>query len=472
MSADELESIRRRLRGRGYDLSSLAIIAVFLFLLWRIRASLPVFSDSWYHLGVIRAFAERGISLDAWWEFAPFGRPHLYPPLFHLAGVAMRQLTGADWLGIARGFEVVTFPLVLAAGWGAARSWFGARAAWLTLLLLAINFGLVFPCSLILMPGTYAVLAWPFMLRLLLRKKWFWAGLLLAVMGYLHFGVAGVAVVSLILLALFRREFLMPGLFALLAAGALFSPWLAHLGRHREFLQSGVARLPIFIPVFTLIAAGIGAVSARRNPTNESRAVLCMILASALFLFTLTERFWTYGGFLFAILGGYGLDRWPAARVRVAMAVLVVSALSVTPFLKPARMRLAVPIPLAEARWIMAAPFLAFANWPRTEAVSADLAALGQWITEHVDRDEVLLTDDRLLGASLFVLTGRRTTSGLWSEIMTAELKEKLAHHYRTASGYIVVDRDKSDPASLAGQATFVVAFGKYAVYHRADSWN
>src|SRR5664280_424390 len=161
-------SIQKSLRGRGYDLASATIVAVSFILLLRVRAHLPIFSDSWYHLSVIRAFFERGLSLHAWWEFAPFGRPHLYCPLFHIVGAGLLRLTGWTLLDMAKVYDVVTFPLVLAAGWSAARCLFGQRAAFLTLLLMALNIGLVFPCSLIMMPGTYALLLWPFVHVLLL----------------------------------------------------------------------------------------------------------------------------------------------------------------------------------------------------------------------------------------------------------------------------------------------------------------
>jgi hypothetical protein len=427
--------------------------------------SLPVFSDSWYHLSVIRAFFERGLSLHAWWEYAPFGRPHLYPPLFHLAGVAVFRLTGCNLLDVARVYDVVTFPLLLAAGWWAARCLFGTRAAFLTLLLLSLNIGLVFPCSLIIMPGTYGLVLWPFVFVLLLRNKWPMAGLLLGGMCWLHFGIGSVALVSLFIFALFKREFFRPVLWVGVMACAIFSPWLIHLCRNHEFLRSGVARLPVFIPAFTLIAASMGI---SRKPDKESLAILSMILASGLFLFTLQERFWTYGGFLFAILGGYGIERHMGVRARWAIAVLVVSGVSVTPFLRPLHMKLAIPVPFQSTPFLIASPFLTFVQWPQAEALPADLGALAHWITQNVSRDDVLLTDDRLLGSSLFALTGRKTTCGLWSEIMTDGLKEKLAQYYGTAGGTIIINRDETDAADLQGKPAFVAAFGKYAVLQRA----
>jgi hypothetical protein len=339
---------------------------------------------------------------------------------------------------------------------------------------MALNIGLVFPCSLIMMPGTYALLLWPFVHVLLLRGKPVLAGLLLSAICYLHLGIASAAFVSLFGFAIFRRDFIGRVLLTVVIAGVLFSPWLVHLWQNREFLQSGVAQLPIFMPLFTLIAAAIGAVAAVRNPAKESQSVLCMILGSAIFLLTLRERFWTYGGFLFALLGGYGLDRWTGARIRVAIAVLLVSCVSITPFLRPRHMQLALPIPFQTNPFLMGSPFLTFAQWQRAEqaakipqALPDDLAALARWVRSNTGTDDIVLTEDRLAGCALFALTGRRTSSGLWSEVMTAERNEQLSQFYRTGRGYIVVNTtwETTPPTG----ATFVASFGKYAVFHRAQ---
>jgi hypothetical protein len=434
---------------KGWDIASVSIAALSCALLLIRWPRLPVFSDSWYHLSVIRAFAENGFTLHAWWEFAPFGRPHLYSPLFHLVNAGILRMTGCALLDLARLYDVVTFPAVILAGWWAARSLFGQRPAFITALLLALNIGLLFPCSLIMMPGTYALLLWPFLQIAANRNRWLHAGVLLATMCWLHFGMAIVAVASLLVLAAFRREHFKPVLLVIAAALVVFSPWLVHLCRHREFLHSGTANLPVFVPVFTLAGA---ALAIRKR---EAVPVWAMLLASALFLFTLRERFWTYGGFLFAILGGAGLDRF----AKWVVPVLVASCLSVTPFLKPATLTLALPV--VSGPGYLGAPLLTLARWPGTE-LPADMMVLMEWIEKNTNRDEVLMTDDRLLGESVFALTGRRTTCGLWSEVMTNELTGKLAAYNRTGRGYIIVTGDDVPDAS-----SFVVAFGRFKVFRR-----
>jgi hypothetical protein len=417
---------------RKCDIASLGIITAVFILMVGARTHLPVFSDSWYHLSVIRAFSERGLTGNAWWEFAPFGRPHLYSPLLHVLGAGLMRMTGCSLLSLATFYEVVTFPVLLLAGWGTARILFGARAALVTLLLLLLNIGLLFPVSLIIMPGTYAVMLWPYLAILVLRKRWLAGAAVLTTMCYLHFGIASIAVVSLVLIDWkFALRVVGP-------AGLAFSPWLVHLYRHREYLHSGVANLPVFIPVFTMLAAIAGVVALMRKKDKGAWAVAAMILASGLFLFTLRERFWTYGGVLFALLGGFGVVRLAEKQLRWIVPVLAVSCVTVTPFLKPPTMKLALPVPLQSSPFLMGTPVSTLVSLRQGDPVPAELVTLADWISHNVGPDEIIITDDRLLGESLFALTGRRTTSGLWREVMTPELAAQLAEYNQTGKGYII----------------------------------
>ncbi|MEI6083972.1 MAG: hypothetical protein WCS70_06690 [Verrucomicrobiota bacterium] len=442
---------------RRFDWASMGIVVGFFGLLFHLRAQLPVFSDSWYHLSVIRAFAERGFTGEAWWEFAPVGRPHLYAPLFHLVNLGVMRVTGCELLDLARFDGVVTFPALLLAGWASARCWFGVRAAFVTVLLMALNIALLFPCSLIMMPGTWALMMWPFVLMLVLRDRWLGAGILLAVLGYTHFGMVMVAALSVAIL--WRRA----AVLCLVVGAVLYSPWLVHLYRHREFLHSGVANLPVFVPALTVVAAGLGVVALVRKPEPGAWAVVAMMVASCVFLFTLRERFWTYGGFLWAVLGGYGVQRCAGKHFRVTVAVLAVSAATMTPFLCPMQMEFAIPVPARLP--MMGTPLLTLAKWPEQQVVPEDMMALAKWVREKTGQNEVLLTEDRLLGECLFALTGRQTSCGLWGEVMTEELKGKLRVENRTWRGYIIINSDRAN--SLMGPVSAVAEFGKYLVVYR-----
>lgn len=87
------------------------IFAVFTLLNWQ---KFPFFLDIYYHINVMRGFdAAGGIVDHAFWELAPTGNMHLYPPLFHLLLLIPYKL-GLGILPTARFFSIFSFLSLLA----------------------------------------------------------------------------------------------------------------------------------------------------------------------------------------------------------------------------------------------------------------------------------------------------------------------------------------------------------------------
>jgi hypothetical protein len=343
-----------------------------------------------------------------------------------------------------------------------------------TLLLLALNIGLLFPMSLIIMPATMAILVWPFAQLQLHRHRAILAGLLAALIGYLHLGIGSMTLVGFILLAIARPDCRRPAVIAIVAALIVFSPWLSHLWQHRAFLHSGTSRLPIFMPVATAIGGVAGVWIAIRKREPAGLAVVAMALAAGVFLVTLPERFWTTSGFLWALLGGYGWDRWSGRSWRWGAVALALSAATVTPFLRPATLRFAIPVPFQSAPLILGTPLSTVVCWrfvPEADAGAAripeDLQNLARWLNDHAGPDEILMTEDRLLGSALFVLTGRPTTSGLWSEVMTDSLRLRTQSYQREARGILILNRNAMPTEQPSNGLVPVTEFGRYIVLRR-----
>jgi len=68
-----------------WDYAIFSIILVnFILLLYRWEM-FPKFIDIYYHFSVVKGFEiANGIVFHDFWEYAPGGRPHLYPPFFHI----------------------------------------------------------------------------------------------------------------------------------------------------------------------------------------------------------------------------------------------------------------------------------------------------------------------------------------------------------------------------------------------------
>jgi hypothetical protein len=429
-----------------FDLFSIFIITVFFVLFSRIRQYLPVISDSWYHLSVIKAFSEKGLTLHDWWEFAPFGRPHLYSPLFHLINVLILKVTDLGLIDLAKLWGVVTFPCILISGWLAARSLFDRRAALLTLLLISLNVNLFF--SFILMPATYAVCLWPFLFILILRKKYIFSAALLSIIFYIHFGIAAVAALSLFIFGLFRREYSKDiALISCLSALAC-SPWLIHLYLNRSFIHALRQDFSVYIPVFAVLGLACGIFFAARHRDKGALAIVSMILASCVFLVNLPDRFSTYSGFLFPLLGGYGISCLRKKQRVIIVLILAISFVSFTPFIRHSR-PIALPMLFKNDSIFEPTPLLALiycqdpevAGRFRYRSMPDDIMSLADLIKKNIGKDGIIVTNNGSLGEIFFTLTGRRTTSGLWDEIMTKELKDKIGAYYRSGEGYIIVDK-------------------------------
>src|SRR3989338_10814800 len=114
---------------RGWGLATIGLIGLVTIGIGLGWDTYPRFLDSYYHLAVIQGFRQHGgVALHAFWESAPAGRPHLYPPLFHLLWWPVAALV-REPITVARCWSVVGGPsLLLVMAW-AGRGGAGPRAA-------------------------------------------------------------------------------------------------------------------------------------------------------------------------------------------------------------------------------------------------------------------------------------------------------------------------------------------------------
>ena len=131
-----------RAKNLSWDFYAGAIVALFAFfqlLYWPLS---PRFLDIYYHLSVMEGFSQAGgYTIHAFWEFAPVGRPHLYPPLLHILMLALFQ-TGLSEITIGRIFECALYPLLLLTIWRVSRHFFGRQAAFFIVLLFSSVYSL------------------------------------------------------------------------------------------------------------------------------------------------------------------------------------------------------------------------------------------------------------------------------------------------------------------------------------------
>jgi hypothetical protein len=310
----------------SWDLYTFGLVALFLFFQLASWTLLPKFLDIYYHLGVVKGFDEAGGYVGrAFWEAAPAGRPHLYPPLLH---VLMWHLykAGLPLVDLGRLIDAVSFPVLLATVWGVLRRLYNPRIAFFTVLFLSSSYSALLAAStlpafnLALVIGLWGILA-------VHRDKPVGAAVGLGLCFYAHTLAGWMFFLAAALYVIFRQgpKFIF---FCALAGALIFSsPLLIHQWQFRNlfvFLDLKENYLLEFDASFYLAALGGAAIAWKRK--GAFGIPLCLILASLPMARLYPVRFTSGQGILpFVMLSGFFadfiFDRW-TRRWKSGTAVL------------------------------------------------------------------------------------------------------------------------------------------------------
>ena len=284
---------------RPWDFYAVALFAAAAFIHALQWPLMPRFLDIWYHVAVMKGFAAAGGYLThANWEFAPVGRPHLYPPLVHGLLLLPYRL-GLGEAACARLMELALWPAFLSALWASLRRMAGARTAFFALLVASSSY------SFYLAVSTYPAftLALGFTLLAIAFSSWLW----LAAAFYTHTQMAWMGAAAFVMHGLLSgrhgaswRE----AGFAALAALPLHAHQLIHAGSFRFLDVRENWRLEIDAGVYALAAWGL---FTRRSKTRT--AALCLLVAMLPMAFTHRARFFGGHGMLpFILLAAGWMD--------------------------------------------------------------------------------------------------------------------------------------------------------------------
>ncbi len=286
---------------RRFNLYFICLIFLFLVILilrWR---WMPTFIDIYYHLLTMLNFGESGgFTSVSLWEYAPFGRPQLYPPLLHILMLIVFKLKPSV-LFVARIFELVSFPLVLTIIFVAIKSMFDARKAFWSVLIAASMYSFYLSCV------DFLAASLAFCLGLLVfssleKNKFLAAASFLALCLYSHVSVSLFFVLALIIYGLLRREKLRIILIINIAALIIYLPLLIHQVSHLSFIDLGspLENFPFELNIIVYLLAGFGVYLALLR-RKENAFFIAIALATLPFLF-LRYRFLSGQGMIGIIL--------------------------------------------------------------------------------------------------------------------------------------------------------------------------
>ncbi len=151
-----------------YDLGSIGLLFLII-LFYSIRFPyLPQYIDAYYHLCCANGFIKAGGWVGySFWDYAPWGRPQLYPPLYHFVLVFLKKI-GLDGLNAIRFTEIIFPSLFFFIFWKSLRIFNSSTFSMFSLLSLS-SFFPFFSLTSAQIPATLALifgfLSWYFFFK-------------------------------------------------------------------------------------------------------------------------------------------------------------------------------------------------------------------------------------------------------------------------------------------------------------------
>lgn len=264
-----------------------------LIYIWQKGLSiLSTYIDFSYHLSTAQGFLRAG-GVTTWdfWESLPIGRPHNYPPLFHIILASFLQLGANPTIAVKLVMELVMVGGMAIYTFGLARI-FNIKIAFFSLVLLASAFTF-FQLSLIVMPSTIVIFLVPFLFYCMLSRRWISYSVILILMLYLHLFLPYLILISLLMyLLIFERVLTKKFLFSTAVSFIFYSPWLIHVlvggwSYIRYFnnrSNADIWREFILINLVVVILAVIGVVLIIRNRRKISNHYFFFLICSFVIL--------------------------------------------------------------------------------------------------------------------------------------------------------------------------------------------
>lgn len=449
------------------DKAVLVFIAIILVVMFTNRSQLMPKDDSDhnYHMAVARQIIEqKGIPKWDDWEYAPAGRPHLYPPVLHIliatfAGSAEKVSHGFETL------QVVAYPLGLLLAWWFTRWLFGPATAFFAALVLSMDM----TCTLVtisVLPSALVTVIMPLVLMCFLTKRSKWTIALLALALYTHMGVAWLMILGLFFFSARYQGYYDFFKHTLAWAFAFYVPWFLRLAGCIDWIGTPSSAL------FSDAGRGIGAaISATLAGLLSLQFINVVFLV--LGLIGLKKFAHPASGVIRTMLAGflpmlvtYGGRFW--MHTTPLWAILIASLLTRFATSSPSRKRLAVcmlctliPLPVITVgfggKGVGLLPNIGGATFALSYVLSPqkdddDFNRLADFIRRHTSAREIVHVDPsrQYLGDRIVHETGRRVDVGGWSaEVRNRRMLDVVAEYRKRDTNCLFVHENAEMPADL-----------------------
>jgi hypothetical protein len=474
-----------------FDFLVIGAILFFTVGLWIVGP--PLIYDDFYHMATAQQIYLLGY-VPTWdfWEFAPVGRPNLYPPLIQVIMAEIMKVDGGDVLLAAKIVKVAIYPLLAFCLWWSTRKFAGYKAAFYTMLvfmggvtLLAEGYEIL-PLTIVI--ALSCVLFWTFT-----QKKLITSIILLSVSLWLHLSMPLLIVAVLAVFSIIRRHEGYLPFFAKVAGVSLllYSPWLIHILGNLKWLAGVVSPLGLFIPLLIWIVGLPGTIYMVKYYKNNSFIFFLLAVALVPMFISYGNLFWVYILIPFSFFAGITVSKFIGSRKgrwKKANAVLIVilalssitfapvvgesldvfiHSLNSPPFLYPSA-------PYYLASWPSNLMGLTPINYDPTGNIDPVgniafyyLASL--WISVNTQPYQPICVVGGMAGVNSVMITafsGRPTTDGSFLEVMNPLIQPIVLSYDQNNATVYVVGPPYTEPPSSA-PTKLVAEFGPVMIFER-----
>lgn len=193
---------RKNIPWDSYSAVIIAIYSMLLVIRWPI---LPQFMDIYYHFLTAWGFNQAG-GYSGWdfWQYAPFGRVHIYPPLFHIF-LAFIMKMGISVTILAKLCETAVPIILIITLWFFVKNNFGERLCFFVILALSSSFS--FYMSLLNhIPATIALIFGLLSIGQLLKSSFLSSLIFLVLSFYAHIGIPWFFLIAILIYAFLNKE--------------------------------------------------------------------------------------------------------------------------------------------------------------------------------------------------------------------------------------------------------------------------
>lgn len=412
-----------------HDKLSIGLIICFTVMMIVNWEGLPIAeTDAPYHLLMGKMYSDYGrIVLWDYYEFAPIGRPQLYPPFLHTLIWWIHDLTKLDFWSIGKIFSLVQYSLSLFSVWFFTKKIFDSKIAFASVCGL-LTYAIFWRWEGSVAPTAFIVAFYPIFLYFFYKRNFLASVILLTMFLYSHLGIPYVFILSVLIFSIVEKEYRKFFLKVVGVSFLLFSPWIVHLFLNRSWIATNSTIFPLIIfsdfnivgSIFIL--AGIYYIF-KNISDKRYKLVLASFISFFPIIFMYSMRYKIHSPIINSIVFGIGAV-YIFSKIRVkyvfVITLLLTALFSPTIYLPYEKINIQYSN-LAHEKIAIETPFLLMVTKSYKDShlfgfEKEDIDELIEWIKENTPEDEILHVIHGPLGCYITLMTGRCTDVGMYAE--------------------------------------------------------